>query len=280
MKQARWFYVLVTSGQLEQEELMLKHSFRLVLVAGLMAVGLWAANDPFVGEWKLNPSKSKLTDEMKVESVGENKYAFDFGDGNPETIVVDGTDQPGAGGTTLSVTSEGPHSWKVVRKKDGRILITGIWELSKDGNTLRDDFTFTGADGKSSNVKYVYQRTAGTSGFAGTWDGTSETADLVFVLKVQPYDGDGLSFISPSDGGAKNVKFDGKEYANEGPNVSPGSVSSARRVNERRLERTDKVAGKIVDTRQIELSSDLKTLTMTVHNAGRRQPDILVFERQ
>ena len=259
---------------------MLKHSFRLVLVACLMAAALWAANDPFVGEWKLNPSKSKLSDVMKVESAGGNKYAFDFGGGSPETIVVDGTDQPGTGGTTLSVTSEGPDSWKVVRKKSGRILITAIWELSKDGKTLRDNFTFIGPDGNSSNVKYVYQRTAGTSGFAGTWEGTSETVDAVFVLKVQPYQGDGLSFITPSQGNTKNVKFDGKDYPNEGANVSPGSVSSARRVNEHSLERTDKVGGKIVDTRQIELSSDLKTLTMTVHNAGRRQPDILVFERQ
>lgn len=259
---------------------MWKHSFRLVLVSGLMAGALGAASDPFVGEWKLNSSKSKLSDMMKVESVGGNKYAFDFGGGSAETIVVDGTDQPGIDGTTLSVTSAGSGSWKVVRKKGGRVLVTGIWELSKDGNTLKDDFTFFPPDGKNSNVKYVYQRTAGTSGFAGTWEGTSETVDLVFVMKVQPYQGDGLSFINPSDGSAKNVKFDGKDYANEGANVSPGSVSSARRVNEHSLERTDKVGGKIVDTRQIELSSDLKTLTMTVHTAGRRQPDLLVFERQ
>jgi hypothetical protein len=37
-----------------------------------VAIGtLWAANDPFVAKWKVNPSKSKLTDEMKVEAVGE-----------------------------------------------------------------------------------------------------------------------------------------------------------------------------------------------------------------
>ena len=259
---------------------MLKQSLRLLLVAGLMAAALLAANDPFVGEWKLNPSKSKLSDVMKVASVGDNKYAFDFGDGRPETIMIDGTDQPGTGGTTLSVTSGGPDSWKVVRKKNGRVLLTGIWELSKDGQTLKDDFTFFAPDGKSSNVKYVYQRTAGTTGFVGTWEGTSETVDAVFVLNVQLYQEDGLSFITPSQGNTKSVKFDGKDYPRVGPNVSPGSVASARRVNEHSLELTDKVEGKIVDTQQIDLSSDLKTLTMTVHNAGRRQPDIFVFERQ
>jgi hypothetical protein len=69
-----------------------------------LAIGtLWAANDPFVGKWKVNPSKSKLTDEMKVEVAGENKYTFTFGPGAVDTIVADGTDQPAMQGTTLSV---------------------------------------------------------------------------------------------------------------------------------------------------------------------------------
>jgi hypothetical protein len=73
---------------------------------------VWAANAPFVGEWKLSPSKSKLTDQMKVESVAGNKYAFNFGSGSAETIVPDGTDQPGLAGTTLSITIEGPD-WRI-----------------------------------------------------------------------------------------------------------------------------------------------------------------------
>jgi hypothetical protein len=38
----------------------------------------------------VNPSKSQLTDEMKVEAVGENKYAFTFGPGAVDAIVADG----------------------------------------------------------------------------------------------------------------------------------------------------------------------------------------------
>jgi len=102
----------------------------------------------------------------------------------------------------------------------------------------------------------------------------------VFVLQVRPYEGDGLSFIDPSEEETKNVKFDGKDYPNLGPNVVPGSASSVRRVNERTLEMTDKIDGKVMDAQQIELSSDLKTLTMTVHTVGRSEPNILVFERQ
>jgi hypothetical protein len=259
---------------------MLKCALRLLLVACLATSAFSASNDPFLGEWKLNGAKSKLIDVMKVESVAGNKYAFDFGAGSSETIAADGTDQPGIAGTTLSVTIEGPDSWKVIRKKDGHILLTGIWKLSKDGNTLKDDYTEFAPDGPSTNVKYVYQRTAGTSGFAGTWEGSSETMNAVIMLKVQAYEGDGLSFVNTSEGQTKNVKFDGKDYPNAGPNVRAGSTSTARRVSEDTLEMTDKFNGKITNTREIQLSTDRKTLTMTVHVPGRHEPDILVFERQ
>jgi hypothetical protein len=259
---------------------MLKCTLRLWLVVCLATGALSASNDPFLGEWKLNAAKSKLIDMMKVESVAGNKYAFDFGGDSAETIAADGTDQPGLAGTTLSVTIEAADSWKVVRKKDGRVLLTGIWKLSKDGNTLRDDYTEFAPNGSpSSNVKYVYQRTAGTSGFAGTWEASTDAANMAMVLKVQAYEGDGLSFIN-SSGVTKSVKFDGKEYPNAGPNARAGSASTARRMNEDTLEMTDKFNGKITNTREIQLSGDRKTLTMTVHVPGRREEDVFVFERQ
>ena len=259
---------------------MSKSSLLVLLVGCLFAGTLWAAEDPLVGDWKLNAAKSRFPDEMKVASAGTNKYAFDFGAGSAETIAVDGTDQPGLAGTTLSVTVEGPNSWKVVRKKDGRMLLTAYWKLSQDGNTLKDDYTEFPPNGSSSNVKYVYKRTAGSSGFAGTWESTSEEVNSVFVLKVRAYEGDGLSFVNPAEGVTKSLKFDGKDYPNEGPTVAPGSVSSGRRVNERTLQLTDKMNGKTVGTEEIELSPDHKTLTMTAHAEGRSKPNILVFDRE
>jgi hypothetical protein len=74
---------------------MFKRAFLLLPLVCLAAGAAWAADDPMVGDWKLNPQKSKLIDEMKVTSLVGNKYSFDFGGGSPETIVVDGTDQPG-----------------------------------------------------------------------------------------------------------------------------------------------------------------------------------------
>ena len=246
---------------------MFKRSLQLLLFACLVIAASWAADDPFVGDWKLNPARSNLSTKMKVESLGANKYAFDLGgNGNVETIVVDGTDQPGQNGTILSVTVEGPNAWKVVRKKGGRILLTANWSLSKDGNTLTDHLTGFDAKGSPEPMNYVFQRKGGGTGFVGTWVSTSETLNFVLVLQVRPYEGNGLSIIDTSTGNARKVKFDGKDY---------------RRVDEHTLDFTDKKAnGEIADTQQLQLSSDLKTLIMTTRVNGQSDPQVLVFERQ
>lgn len=126
----------------------------------------------------------------------------------------------------------------------------------------------------------MYKRTVGTLGFASTWEGASERLNSVFVIHVRAYERNGLSFITPSEEITKSVRFDGKDYPNQGPNVPPGSGSSGRRVNLRTLQLTDKLNGKTMATEQINLSPDHKTLTMTVHAVGRSEPNILVFDRE
>lgn len=256
---------------------MFRRGLPVALLACLLSTMVWAAADSFVGDWKLNPSKSKLIDRMTVESLGGNKYEFDLG-GGPERIVCDGTDQPAVLGTMLSVTVEGPAAWKVVRKKDGKILLTGKWKLSQDGNTLSDDYTEFGPNGSPSTVNYLYRRTTAGPGFAGTWE-SPMPIESAFVLQIRPYEENGLSFIrSPHD--TRNVKFDGMDYPDAGGHVAEGSTFSAHRVDERTLEITDKIGGKVTKTEQIQLSTDLKTLSRTVRPVGQHEPNVFVFERQ
>jgi hypothetical protein len=60
-----------------------------------------------------------------------------------------------------------------------------------------------------------------------------------------------------------------------------GTAYLGRRVNELSLEITEKFKGKITGTRQIEVSRDLNTLTVTVRLVGQRKPQsILVFGRE
>src|SRR5579872_6362095 len=195
----------------------------------------WAAENPFIGEWKLDPSKSRMPDEMKVESKGGKAYSFDFG-GGPETIVVDGSDQPGGyGGTLLSVKAEAPNIWIVERKKNGRLLLKATWKLSQDGSTLTDYFREFGSDGSTVSMDYVYQRTGGGSGFAADWQSVKETMNSPFLIQVKEFQGDGLSFITPLEKKTQDVKFDGKDYPNERLAGGRGASSSAQRLDERTL---------------------------------------------
>lgn len=268
---------LLTSHYMEDQS-----EFRLTTVEVNPAIDTAAferpATDPFVGEWRLNPSKSTLLDEMHVESVAGNKYAFDLGVGIIETIAVDGTDQQGLAGTTLSVAVEG-NAWKVVRKKDGRILLTAFWKVSDDGHTLTDDYTEFGANGPGTTETFVYKRVGGTSGFAGTWQRRNDALTSAYLLKVTPYETDGLSLAYTAAEVTKNVRLDGKDYPTVGRNAARGSTASARRVSDRALEVTDKIDGKATDAQQLTVSSDLKTLTITIHPVGRRDPNVLIFER-
>jgi hypothetical protein len=62
--------------------------------------------------------------------------------------------------------------------------------------------------------------------------------------------------------------------------VGEGRRSAGHRVDERTLEMTDKIKGKLMDTVQFKVSSDLETLTMTVHEKGQSNPFTYVYDRQ
>jgi hypothetical protein len=51
-------------------------------------------------------------------------------------------------------------------------------------------------------------------------------------------------------------------------------------VGDRTLVITNKYDGQLSNTEEFALSTDLKTLTMTVYLVGRDKPYVLVFERK
>ena len=260
---------------------MLKGTMQLLIAVCLVTGISRAADDPFAGKWKLDSSRSQLpADTMKVESGSANKYTFIFSEPNTETVAIDGTDQPGISGTTLSVTEQGPRIWRVVRKSKGRTLLTAIWTLSEDGGKLHDSYTEYRPDGSPFTVDYLYLRKAGGSGFAGTWQSTTEIFVSPYEIQIKPYQGNGLSVIDPVAGVNKSLKFDGRDYPNSGPNANPDMLSSGRRISDRRFELTDKLKGQLQSIDDFQLSPDLQTITETQHGADRDKPTILLFKRE
>ena len=261
---------------------MLKRIFVVLAAVCSTASTASTAQSPFLGEWTLAASRSRMPDEMKVESKGSNRYAFDFGEGAFETIVLDGGDQPGFAGTLLSVKAQAPDSWIVTRKQGSRLLLKATWTLSNDQSTLTDNFREFESDGSTLSVDYVYERVGGGSGFAADWRSVKETINSPMLLSVKAFQGDGLSFVDPLLKRTRSLKAGGKEYSpDDGSHAGRGAASSSvRRVDERTVLVTDKRDGKVTDTERFMLSNDLKTLTMTVAVVGHDKPIVLLFERK
>jgi len=254
----------------------------LSVTLSLAASMVCASGNPFVGKWKLVASKSRMPDEMKVQLKDGNTYAFDFG-GGVETIVVDGSDQPGVEGSLLSVNAQAPDTWIVKRKIGGRISINATWKLSSDGSTLKDYFRQFEADGSTTSIDYVYRRTGEGWGFAGDWQSITETVNSPYVLELQEFQGDGLSIVDPVERRTRSAKVEGQVEpsgsANARSNADQGRSSSFRHVDEHTMVVTDKTHGKVTVTEEFVLSADLKVLTMTVHAVSLVRPYVLVFRR-
>lgn len=258
---------------------MLKRILEILPAVCLAACVASSAQSPFIGQWKFDSSRSRTPDEMKVQNLGDNKYSFDFG-GGAETIVADGTDQPGLLGTLLSAKQEAPDTWIIERKKDGRLLLKATWKLSADGSTLTDYYREFESDGSTLSLDYVYQSTGRGSGFAADWQSIKETRNTPLSMEVKAYEGDGLSFNTPSQHRTLNVKFDRKFRAEDGSSPGQGAAISAWQVDERSLLITHKFNEKVTGSENIGLSADHRTLTITLHYVGRDKPDVMVYERQ
>ena len=257
---------------------MRRFYFSLALACSLLGT-LWASDDPFSGKWKLSMEKSNFAGEqVKIQHLGGNEYKWDSGDGS-DIITYDGTYQTVRFGRTISMTPEGTNSWRMVIKKDGRVISSMTHTLSDDGKMQTIKGTETKPDGTTSDFTAVWKKVAGGSGWSGTW----ETSDLKFTspdeYDIEPYEGDGLSFNTPAYRETLNMKFDGKDYEVKGPNVAPGSMSSGKRVNAHTLEITGKVKGQVTDRTKYEVSPDGKTLTLTIHETGQPKALTIVYDK-
>ena len=63
-------------------------------------------------------------------------------------------------------------------------------------------------------------------------------------------------------------------------NIAKNSMPSIRYFVRLNILLTDKIKGEVMDTAQFKISSDLKTMTVTVHENGQPKPLTIVYDRQ
>jgi hypothetical protein len=239
-----------------------------------------AADDPFVGNWKLRPDKSRFVGfQEKIEDLGNHKYRFTTGD-KVETIVLDGEDHSTGGGTTWALKEIGPNKWKSIDKIDGQIIVTSIWTVSDDGQRFTSVTEGIKNDGSTYKSQFTAKRLAGTSGLIGTWGNAERARHTPVNWSIKPYQGDGLSFISRDDGEQIDLKFDGEDYPDRGPHVAPGSTVSGKRASQRVVELLGKINGKLIYSQRLQVSEDGQKLAVGIALTGTTLSGVDFYDRQ
>ena len=147
-----------------------------VLVLALCSFGaaLSFADDPQMGTWKLNETKSKFSAEatknhtVVYETVGENvKITADGTDKdgksthNEWTGKFDGKDYPVTGDPNSDMRSYkkvDDHTLAMTVKKDGKITATGRVVVSADGKSRVVSTSGTDSGSKKVSNKVVYDK--------------------------------------------------------------------------------------------------------------------------
>lgn len=251
----------------------------LILLLTLLTAA-YAADDPFIGKWKLSLEKSKLTGQtIQIEEVSANTYKFKE-DEHSDIIFADGLDHITHFGDSMAITKKSDDTWAITYKNGDKVLMNTVWKISPDGHTLTYTATGTRPNGQHFNNQMTLKRTDGASGMVGTWQATDIKLSSPREIYIAPYDKAGFSITYPGRNETIRMKFDGKEYTDSGPTVPEGSTSSGRRIDAHTIETTEKVKGTIVETARATISEDGKIQTIVVTEPGDPTPVVLVYERE
>lgn len=145
--------------------------FLLLVVA---AAACFAANDAFLGTWKLNESKSKIAPgapknhTVVYEAAGDStKITIDgvAADGTPMhsewTGKFDGKDYPSTGNPNEDMRSAkmiNDHTYQVMLKKGGKVVLTAHVVVALDGKSRTVTTHGTDAKGKKYTSVAVYDK--------------------------------------------------------------------------------------------------------------------------
>lgn len=147
----------------------------LFLVLFLLAAATcFAANDALMGTWKLNESKSRIAagapknTTVVYEAAGDGmKVTIDgtAADGTPThsewTGKFDGKDYPSTGNPNEDMRSSkmiNEHTFHVVSKKDGKVVLTAHVVVAPDGKSRTVTIHGTDSKGKKYTNVTVYDK--------------------------------------------------------------------------------------------------------------------------
>jgi hypothetical protein len=228
-----------------------------------------AAQNPFVGVWKLNQEKSHLAgDTMTFGPASGDAIELNAG-GTAYSFRIDGKAYRMAAGDLAIWKQVDPSSWTAeYRKPDGKPLATDTLKLSDDGKTLTVVTTGTKPDGENFTDSAIYTRTAGASGLIGSWKSTKVQLSSPGELTIAAYGLSGLSIKIASLKASLLANFDGKDVAPVGPDIPSGLTIALMRIGPASFRMVQKVNGAVIYSAHYTVSADGKTMTEAGNSPG------------
>jgi len=148
----------------------------MVLIVAMYAVAMAmsAAENPNMGTWKLNETKSKFSpgatknSTVVYEAAGDSvKVTTDGTSGDGKAVHTewtgkfDGKDYPvtgGAGGATRAYKVINAHTMEVTGKENGKVTTSGKIVVSADGKSRTVSISGTDSSGKKITTNAVYDK--------------------------------------------------------------------------------------------------------------------------
>jgi len=153
---------------------MKTRSIAVTFVLCLLALTVSSAQNPNMGTWKLDETKSKIP-----AGVGKNTTVVYSAAGSDIKVTTDGVDAAGQPAHTewtgkfdakpYPVTGDPNVDYRAYKTKSDRMLLlanmkgdktvsNGKIELAKDGKSRTVEITNLAANGKKIHAKYVYDK--------------------------------------------------------------------------------------------------------------------------
>lgn len=253
----------------------LKHC---LIVALCCTTSVALAQNPFVGTWKVDFSKSHVTGQtFSFTAEGNGQVKMTEG-AESYTFTPNGSETHDGVGDMVKWQKMDNHNWKSFTQA-GNTVITDTYTLSGDEKTLTDSVSGTRPNGQQIDEKVSFSRVTPGKGFFGKWKSTNMENNSPTTAKIDANGDNGIVWHIPEIKAYVKLNFDGTEATPVGPTVPKGLTLSAKKIGPRSFALTEKVNGKVIFRGRYTVSADGNTMTEVGGSPGESAPVKVVFQK-
>lgn len=248
-----------------------------------LAPSISLAQSPFDGTWMTRTDTTRVPTRPDKYSLSNNLYEC-LSCVPKIAVKADGSDQKVTGHPyydTIAVHVVDASSVELIKKKNGKTMLTQTDTVLPDGNTLTEKFTDqTEARPVTGEVilSRISKAPAGAHPVSGAWR-TQKVNNLSGNSTTITYQATADSLkMSDLNGQSYEARFDGKDYPILG---DPGrAMVSLKRISERIIEETDKRDGKVDSVTRMTVSPDGKSIHVVIDDKRHGVTESFTMEKQ